>query len=489
MKKIRTTNHKVTAALLVAVMMLSVIFTTVFTGGVKANATPTTHTYCYDENLLSNFFTVTGNTTERTTTINGTSYKKGLKLETSSGKIAFTPTQAGTLKVFFASATTLKINDKEVDVSNNIYEVHYTASETEVVISKGDGAGIIYKVTYTTDDDSSESSTEPTKPSTSTTYTVNVVNGTVNGETSINNLNEGASVTIKADKADNFAYWLNSSNKIISTDTSYTFNVYFSDTYTAVYNDTTSKKVVFMTVYGQEYTTVAYDNSFGESSIPAVPARYGYTDGTWDKTVEEISTALELSDYIQIKPEYKKDASVTYKVKIQDTNDKTYERETKVAANTIITVTTNKDGFTFWKDNKSGKVVSYNKTYSFYVNKDISLVAKATSATPVGMIRLVNTTTNSDGNKEIIYEYTVPDDCSIQFAGIVADADNTKVNDKDAEYKGGRASSSKTFKYTLTIHSSMINSLYVKPILKYTDAEGKLHVIDDVEASLASSIQ
>ena len=35
----------------------------------------------------------------------------------------------------------------------------------------------------------------------------------------------------------------------------------------------------------------------------------------------------------------------------------------------------------------------------------------------------------------------------------------------------------------------MINSLYVKPILKYTDAEGKLHVIDDVEASLASSIQ
>lgn len=55
MKKIRTTNHKVTAALLVAVMMLSVIFTTVFTGGVKANATPTTHTYCYDENLLSNF--------------------------------------------------------------------------------------------------------------------------------------------------------------------------------------------------------------------------------------------------------------------------------------------------------------------------------------------------------------------------------------------------------------------------------------------------
>ena len=160
-----------------------------------------------------------------------------------------------------------------------------------------------------------------------------------------------------------------------------------------------------------------------------------------------------------------------------------------MAANTIITVTTNKDGFTFWKDNKSDKVVSYNKTYSFYVNKDISLVAKATSATPVGMIRLVNTTTNSDGNKEIIYEYTVPDDCSIQFAGIVADADNTKVNDKDAEYKGGRASSSKTFKYTLTIHSSMINSLYVKPILKYTDAEGKLHVIDDVEASLASSIQ
>ena len=166
MKKIRSTNHKITAALLVAVMMLSVIFTAVFGGDMKTDAAPKTYTYCYEENSFSEFFTVTGNTTTKSNTINGVTYNKGLKLESKPGKIVFTPTQAGTLKVYVVSATTLSINSTEKDVSNNIYEEHYTASETEVGISKGTGAGIVYKVTYTLDGYSSGSSTESTQPST-----------------------------------------------------------------------------------------------------------------------------------------------------------------------------------------------------------------------------------------------------------------------------------------------------------------------------------
>lgn len=49
MKKIRTTNHKVTAALLVAVMMLSVIFTAVFSGEVKANAASQAKSYSFNK--------------------------------------------------------------------------------------------------------------------------------------------------------------------------------------------------------------------------------------------------------------------------------------------------------------------------------------------------------------------------------------------------------------------------------------------------------
>lgn len=498
MKKIRSTNHKITAALLVAVMMLSVIFTAVFGGDMKTDAAPKTYTYCYEENSFSEFFTVTGNTTTKSNTINGVTYNKGLKLESKTGKIVFTPTQAGTLKVYVVSATTLSINSTEKDVSNNIYEEHYTASETEVGISKGTGAGIVYKVTYTLDGDSSGSSTESTQPSTSTTYTVSVVNGTVNGETLKSGLNNGESVTIEADKKDNFAYWLNSSNKIVSTDTSYTFNVYFSDTYTAVYNDTTSKKVVFMTAYGQEYTTVPYDESF---SMPKVPARYGYTNGVWKKNAEDIATEFENNEIkiVKVNPTYEVNSTTMYSVKIDkntkvvgatDTENEEYRNIKKVPANTIITVTTDKDRFTYWNDNKSGNKVSYNKTYSFYVNADMSLVPKSDDSVEItGAIRPVNVVTNDDGNTEIIYEFTVPDGCSIQFAGIVADTDKDKANDKDAKYKGGRASSATTFKYTVTVHKNMVNKLYVKPILKYLDANGVLQTIDNVDAALASTIK
>ena len=511
MRKIRTTNHKITAALLVAVMMLSVIFTAVFSGGVKVKAEALTYLYDFtdstdgvttDKSLnATTFFTLAdANPKTSTQTISGKTYKNGRKMESSKGSFSFNSKNGGTLTLVVGTTSTsaaIAINSENVDVANGgAIITKEIPANTDVKIARGNKETWVYVVKFETE--GSTEPTEPTKPSTSTTYTVNVVNGTVNGETLKSGLNNGESVTIKADKVDNFAYWLNSSNKIVSTDTSYTFNVYFSDTYTAVYNDTTSKKVVFMTVYGQEYETKVYDDSF---TMPEVPARYGYTNGVWEKNAEDIANEFEKTDakVIQVSPEYTVSNTATYTVKIDDSTTivgasdaemQEYKNGKDVPANTIITATTSKSGFTCWKDGKTGEVLSYNKTYSFYVNEDVSLAPKSDkTAVAAGAIRPVNVVTNDDGNTEIIYEFTVPDGCSIQFAGIVADTDKDKANDKDAKYKGGRASSATTFKYTVTVHKNMVNKLYVKPILKYLDANGVLQTIDNVDAALASTIK
>ena len=51
---------------------------------------------------------------------------------------------------------------------------------------------------------------------------------------------------------------------------------------------------------------------------------------------------------------------------------------------------------------------------------------------------------------------------------MLGDTTEANVNDKAAKYVGGRASSATTFRYTLTIDSSLADNLYIMPILKYS---------------------
>lgn len=350
------------------------------------------------------------------------------------------------------------------------------AGDYEIYRSAGSTLRIQSIIVVETGDDSTVDPTPDPDP-TVTSYTVTVKDGS--NETPYTDLTEGAQQTITA-KGNDFAYWVNSNGRIVSIDKEYKFNVYYSDTYTAVYNDTTSKKVVFMTAYGQEYETVPYvEGSFSEKDIPAVPARLGYTSNGWDKDTDAINAALKSSDYVKVNPNYETDTQLTYGVKISKNavgetyivNGKTYSAGEYVEfpVNTIITVKmVNPDGYNCWVDNSTSDILSYNDTYTFFVNRKIQIEVKNRKVSEkLGVITLVSATNNSDGNKEIVYEFTVPDGYSIEFAGVLGDTTEANVNDKAAKYVGGRASSATTFRYTLTIDSRLVDNLYIMPILKY----------------------
>lgn len=352
------------------------------------------------------------------------------------------------------------------------------AGDYEIYRSGGSTLRIQSIKVVETGDDSTVDPTPDPGPTT-TSYTVTVKDGS--NETPYPDLTEGAQQTITA-AGNDFAYWVNSNDRIVSTDKEYKFNVYYSDTYTAVYNDTTSKKVLFMTAYNQIYETVKYnENSFSDNNIPAVPTRYGYISNGWDKDVDAIKNELKSSDYVEVNPNYKTDEQKTYRVKINTAavgstytvNGKEYASNTDqdFPVNTIISVTmTNPDKYTCWVNNsKTSEVLSYNKTYTFFVNRDININVKNRDVEKKGLITLINADTNSNGDKVIIYEFTVPDGYSIEFAGVLGDTTEANVNDKSAKYVGGRASSATTFRYTLTIDSSLADSLYIMPILKYSN--------------------
>ena len=326
----------------------------------------------------------------------------------------------------------------------------------------------IYKIEVT------EETSEQPQP-TETKYDVTVIDSATTETTGkVNSKSEGETFTLKAADTTNFLYWVNSYGRIVSRDAEYSFPVYYSDTYTAVYKSAETV-VKYMTAYDQVLSEVKLssliktDGTVDETVIPSNPVRYGYTFSKWSKTAEEIqaeATAGEKS--IEVKPEYTLDTT-TYDVTINGVTEKNQP------VNKFITVKSSLgDKFAYWADSKGNKL-SYNSTYSFFVNDDVNIKEVSTDdvykVEAEGIVTFVKQTT-VNGEAVIIFEYTVPEDCTIQFAGVLADSLEDNLTMEKAKFVGGKGTSSKTFRYTLTKGSS--GTYKVKPVLKYTNKNNEL---------------
>ena len=186
-------------------------------------------------------------------------------------------------------------------------------------------------------------------------YNVTVVDSSTTETTgNVNSKSEGETFTLKAADTTNFLYWVNSYGRIVSREAEYSFPVYYSDTYTAVYKSAETV-VKYMTAYEQVLSEVKHssliktDGTVDETLIPSNPVRYSYTFSKWSKTVGEIqaeATAGEKS--IEVKPEYTLDTT-TYDVTINGVTEKNQP------VNKFITVKSSLgDKFAYWSDsNKS----------------------------------------------------------------------------------------------------------------------------------------
>jgi hypothetical protein len=303
-----------------------------------------------------------------------------------------------------------------------------------------------------------------------TSYKVTINDGT---ESKTETVKESAEYKITA-KGANFLYWVNSYGRIVSREAEYSFPVYYSDTYTAVYKsaDTTYN---FMTDYDQVYKTY----TASDLAIPTSPVKYGYEFNYWKigetkvSTIEEIKAAGADTDVV-IKPVYKE---ITENVSITINGvSKEYKKNEVVTADATAL-----ENFMYWHvTGDESKILSYNDLYSFYADDKISSITAKCGTDTVEKSGIITHVTNySNGNsKTFVFEFTVPEGYTIEFAGVVVSSTSTEPTLTDYEYIRGRSSSAQTYRYSWTKLNAGNTTWNVRPILKYSDGQGNIMTID-----------
>lgn len=315
-------------------------------------------------------------------------------------------------------------------------------------------------------------------------YTVIVNDEYATKTSSKNTYNEGDKITLSAEgveKGYTFLYWKNSNGVIVasgSENATKPIPVYYSDTYTAVYAKK-GAKVDYLTPYGGIYETHYYSD--GDFDVPTALTKYGSTavtkNGGWELSYDEVMTKLKNGESFEVNPVYEADTSGSFEITIDTSAIDGNAPETKTyPSNKEVKASVTSENFGRWVDGK-GNTLSYNSTYYFLANRGVTVKAVAKdSEEKVGVITYIEYT-----NKTIVFEYTVPNEYTMTFAGVYASTNKSKVEGMtegstelpDGVYRLGadesRCGNYKTFRYTLKNSGSDI--WYVKPILKYSGSE------------------
>lgn len=313
-------------------------------------------------------------------------------------------------------------------------------------------------------------------------YTININDSKASEISKKVVVGEGENIPLNAAEG-NFLYWETSYRRIASREPnpSTPLTAYYDETYTAVYGSDVT--VYYMTAYDQIYKSVSLDAFNSSPDQPAGPIRYGYKFKRWSKSASEIKDDIEsgTTNKIFVEPYYDSVITTKYTVTVNKKalTDDGVSVVTEYGFNEVATASTSSTEFAYWRDGKTGKVLSYNSTYYFFVNDNIEVVAVNKSeasyeAKPV--ISVVYNGTNDDGDSIVIFEYTVPSDYTVKFAGVYASPNSNNLKEELAEFvDGGVFNSKNTYKYTVTKTKEM-GTWYVKPILKYeyTDSTGKI---------------
>lgn len=235
----------------------------------------------------------------------------------------------------------------------------------------------------------------------------------------------GTSVTVKFTGTENFLYWVNASNKVVSTDKSYTFIMGSETTLKAVYGKARQNQatVVFISHSDQIISSKAYTTN-DTIQFPVPPIKMGCTFTGWSMTEAEIRAAMaNNSGIIQVRARYT-EPRIACKVTViypggigNDVVNAVVGKAINVTAKDIEGKT-----FSYWTDN-AGNVLGYTKTLKLAPSGDMTVKAvydEAAEAKPVITISEVSATT---ANESYVVTFmatrAVPDGYKVVKQGIL----------------------------------------------------------------------
>lgn len=187
----------------------------------------------------------------------------------------------------------------------------------------------------------------------------------------------GASVTVNFTGSENFLYWVNASNKVVSTEKSYTFIMGSETTLKAVYGKARQNQatVVFISHSDQIISSKAYTTS-DTIQFPVPPIKMGCTFTGWSMTEAEIRAAMaNNSGIIQVRARYT-EPSIACTVTVVYPEGTDNQVVNAVVGKAIDVTAKDIEGktFSYWTDDK-GTVLGYTKTLKLAPSGDMTVKA------------------------------------------------------------------------------------------------------------------
>lgn len=298
-----------------------------------------------------------------------------------------------------------------------------------------------------------------------------------------NSLAIGTEITLLAAPVEGktFMYWKNvPSNRIVSTNQSYSFKVGSNTYLTAVYSEPQSGQVLveFCDKNGKVLQSNYLDKN-AAITTPTNPYTVGYSFAGWSPTVPSNAD----KDYV-FTAQYSA-LPVSYQVTAEGPAMVVGGNLSPYAYNDKITLTVDDasvpagQSFQYWT--RDGKIVSYDTTYSFYV-WDNTVVKAVCSAVSAGVKpQVMMDTVKIDGNRIIFMaERTVPDGFDIIETGIIlksgsGSANTLKISGGSYDLKAVAQSTDKNGQFTVRKDNAS-GIWYARAYVIYKDSQGNCKI-------------
>lgn len=250
----------------------------------------------------------------------------------------------------------------------------------------------------------------------------------------------GASVTVNFTGSENFLYWVNASNKVVSTEKSYTFIMGSETTLKAVYGKTRQNQatVVFISHSDQIISSKAYTTS-DTIQFPVPPIKMGCTFTGWSMTESEIRAAMaNNSGIIQVRALYT-EPSIACKVTVVYPEGTDNQVVNAVVGKAIDVTAKDIEGktFSYWTDDK-GTVLGYTKTLKLAPSGDMTVKAvygeNAEVKPVITMSEVSATTANESYVVTFMATRAVPNGYKVVKQGILWSRDAVCGEDGAAAY-------------------------------------------------------
>ena len=250
----------------------------------------------------------------------------------------------------------------------------------------------------------------------------------------------GTSVTVEFTGTENFLYWVNASNKVVSTDKSYTFVMGSETTLKAVYGKARQNQatVVFISHSDQIISSKTYTTN-DTIQFPVPPIKMGCTFTGWSMTEAEIRAAMaNNSGIIQVRALYT-EPSIACKVTViypdgigNDVVNAVVGKAVNVTAKDIEGKT-----FSYWTDN-AGNVLGYTKTLKLAPSGDMTVKAVYDEAAEVKPVISMTAIDASAGDGYWVISFTatraVPEGYELVKQGILYSIDSRCAGDACKDY-------------------------------------------------------